>query len=157
MPALMLRTSKPLAVPAPTVRTRTVGAPTAGAPTLRTNTLRADMAADLSRLETQAAVLERDARNSRAILVERGLDLAPERPPYFAWEAARSRWMRKAAKTWRVSVEWADWAVRTSTPYIATGFRLAKRGVVEAAVSLTFAGATLAAFTLAILVIAPPD
>jgi hypothetical protein len=142
MPAVTLRTLKPH-----TVR----------AHTLRAGTLRADMAAELNRLETQAAVLERDARNTRAILVERGLDLAPEPPPTFAWDEARSRWMRNAAKAWRASVKWADWAVRTSTPYVATGFRLAKRGVVEAAVSITFAGATLAAFTLAILVIAPPD
>src|SRR5450631_2027947 len=130
----------------PAVTLRTLKPHTMRAPALRAYALRADMAAELNRLETQAAVLERDARNTRAILIERGLDLAPERPPNFAWGAARSRWMRKAVKAWRGSVAWANWAVRTSTPHIATGFRLAKRGVVEAAVSLTFAGATLAAF-----------
>jgi hypothetical protein len=125
--------------------------------TLRVGTLGADMAAELNRLETQAAVLERDARNARAILIEKGLDLAPERPRYSKWEVAGSRWIRRAIKAWRSSVEWSQWAVRTSMPYLGTGLRLAKRGVVEAAVSVTFAGAAIAAFTLAILIVAPPD
>ena len=120
-------------------------------------TLRADMAAELNRLETQAAVLERDARNARAILIEQGLDLVSEQPRRFAWEAARSRWMHNAAKCWRACAGWTDWTVKTAIPYIATGFRLAKRGAVEATLYCTFAGATIAVFTLAILMFAPPD
>ncbi len=151
MPAVTLRTARPDRLSSAALRATIRRQPLKGA------TLSSDMAAKLNRLETQAAVLERDARNGRSVLVEKGLDLVPDQPRRFAWEAARSRWMRSAAKSWRVSTEWATWAVRTSIPYIATGLRLAKRGAVEAALYCTFAGVTIAVFTLAIVVLAPPD
>jgi hypothetical protein len=151
MPAVTSRAPRLVTTSGTTFRASTRRQPLKGA------TLRADMAAELNRLETQAAVLERDARNARSILVERGLDLVPDQPRRFAWEAARSRWMRSAAKAWRASTEWTTWAARTWTPYIATGFRLAKRGAVEGALYCTFAGVTIAVFTLAIVVLAPPD
>ena len=151
MPAVTLRAPRSDTVAGVTFRATTLRHPPVRA------ALRADMAAELNRLETQAAVLERDARNARSILVERGLDLVPDQPRRFAWEAASSRWIRYAVKAWRASAKWTSWAVRTWTPYIATGFRLAKRGAVEAALYCSFAVVTIAVFTLAIMVLAPPD
>jgi hypothetical protein len=151
MPAVTLRAPTVVASSGATFRATTRRQPLKGA------TLRPDMAAELNRLETQAAVLERDARNGRSVLVERGLDLVTEQPNRFAWEAARSRWIRSAVKAWRASTEWLTGVVRTSTPYIATGFRFAKRGAVEAALYCTFAAVTISVFTLTIVVLAPPD
>jgi hypothetical protein len=115
------------------------------------------MAAELNRLETAAAVLERDVRNGRAMLIERGLNLAPQQQRTIDWENAFLRSAHNVVAAWFSATGAVQRLVRTVSPYVALTFRIAKRCVIEGALSCAIAVGSLAATTLAILMLAPPD
>jgi hypothetical protein len=126
-------------------------------PAVTLRTLRPDVAAELNRLETGAAMLERDARNSHATLVELGFVFTDVPSPFHAWETARFRALRGIARTWRTLHAAGTWLERTArSPRTATALRLARRCAMEGVAYVLIAGGLLIPFTLAILVLAPP-
>jgi hypothetical protein len=118
--------------------------------------LSADMAAKLSQLETATAVLERDTRNGRAVLVERGFGLPLPPAPTMDWDAMRSRWLMRIHFARQVAITaavWLRWLLRG--PF-ATAFRIACRCVIDGAICFVAACGVLAAFAAGIIVLAPP-
>jgi hypothetical protein len=118
--------------------------------------LRDDVARKLNQLETGTAVLERDARNRHALLVERGLanPLRPSRLAHLGTLQAR------ALVRILIACRAAMWPVRwlvAQSPHIATGLRFAKRCAIEGAACVTIALATLVPLAMAIIAIAPPE
>jgi hypothetical protein len=117
--------------------------------------LRADFAAKLSQLETGAAVLERDARNEHAGLIERGFDFPLAKPRFSGWQAAQSGLLGSlagAAQTAAAPIRWA----RQAAPYIAAALRIVRRCLIDGAICIAAALAALIPFALAIIVLAPP-
>jgi hypothetical protein len=125
-------------------------------PAVTLRSLSADMAVKLNQLETATAVLERDTRNGRAVLVERGFGLPQPQAPMVDWEATRSRWLKRIQLARQAAITaavWLRWLLRGP---LATAFRIARRAVVEGAICFLAACGVLAAFALAIIVLAPP-
>jgi hypothetical protein len=125
-------------------------------PAVTLRSLRADMAVKLNQLETATAVLERDTRNGRAVLVERGFGLPLPKAPVVDWEATRARWLRRiqlARQTAIASAVWLRWLLRGP---LATAFRIARRCILDAVICCLAACGVLAASALAIIVLAPP-
>ncbi len=126
-------------------------------PAVTLRSLRPDVAAQLNRLEMGAAVLERDARNSHAALVELGFDFPVARSPFLGLVKARSRALRILGATWgaaRATVGWVDRAARS--PRTATALRITYRTAREGVACVLLAFALLIPMALAIIVLAPP-
>jgi hypothetical protein len=118
--------------------------------------LRDDVVRKLNQLETGAAVLERDARNRHAMLVERGFafPLRPSRLSQF--QALQARCLTQFERARQAAMRPVRWLVAQS-PHILTGLRVARRCVVEGATCVAFAAATLIPLAAVIIMIAPPD
>lgn len=118
--------------------------------------LRADFAAKLSQLETGTAVLERDARKERAGLIERGFDFPLTSTHLADLRAAPSRLLAPFVRLAGPFATALRWLKRTA-PYVAGAFRIGRRCVIDGAICLVIAAVALAPFTLAILLLAPPE
>lgn len=118
--------------------------------------LRTDFAAKLRQLETGAAVLERDARKEQAGLIERGFELPITATHFSGWRAVPSRLLAPLVRIAHAFAAPLRWLKRTA-PYIAGAFRIARRCVIDGAICVVIAAVTLIPFTLAILVLAPPE
>jgi hypothetical protein len=119
--------------------------------------LRPDLAAQLNQLELAAAVLERDARNGRAILIELGL-ASPLAAQHLSWlEAATGLWARTVKRTWRPAVRSFAAVKRIAqSQEVATGVRVTWGMLQEGVVYLSIAFAVMIPLVLAIIVFAPP-
>jgi hypothetical protein len=119
--------------------------------------LRADVAAELRRLETQAAVLERDLRKRRALLIEQGLDISFKQSRKIDPASEIARVAHRMLDHVRAANAAARRFVRRVTPHVVLAFRIAKRCVIEGALSCAIAAGSLAATALAIIALAPPE
>ena len=125
-------------------------------PAVTLRNLSPGMAAKLTQLETATAVLERDTRNGRAVLVERGFGLPAPLAPVLDWDATRSRWLKRIQLARQAAIAVAAWLRWLLWGPLATAFRIARRCVVDGAICFVAACGVLAAFAAAIIVLAPP-
>jgi hypothetical protein len=118
--------------------------------------LRPELAAQLGELELGAALVERDARNGRAMLAEIGIVLPAKRRRLTTAVRGRSEAMLQAAI--RTLLRIAAWHARIlRSPSLAAGLRNIRRWIIDCLVGLALASVTAASLVLAILVMAPPD
>jgi hypothetical protein len=112
----------------------------------------------LNQLELGAAVLERDARNGRAILIELGLDLPPVHRRFVSWHAARIKSRTTLEATSRAAIRSLAWMVRVArNPRLATALRIIRNWITDCVKWLSVACVTLLSLVLVILLVAPPD
>jgi hypothetical protein len=119
--------------------------------------LRPEVAAKLNRLEAGAAMLDRDVRNGHAVLVELGLLRAPRPPRLHAWRSAGAKSVLLLRSTARAASAALDPLRRLlRSPRLAAAWRMALGCTGDSLKFLTLAFATLLAFSLIILLVAPP-
>lgn len=118
--------------------------------------LRAEVASKLNQLETGAAVLERDVRNRRALLAERGFTFPAQHVRHSYWNALGARCRNGLGRTGRAYLAarwWLGWAL----PHIAFAWRVAQRCAIEGLMCLAAAAVALIPLVAAIIVLAPPE
>lgn len=117
--------------------------------------LSADLASKLDKLETQAAVLERDARNGRSITTI-ALNASQTRADFFVVkEAVWPRVFGSAHRVVRSSLVWLHSAARS--PRLHVALRSIREWLLEGVIVLSLTCAALLAVVVAILLLAPPD
>lgn len=117
--------------------------------------LSADLATKLDQLETQAAVLERDARNGRSSTTI-ALNASQTRATFVVVKAAV--WPRvfgSAYRALRSSLVWLDSSARS--PRLHSALRTTRDWLLESVFVLSLTCAALLAVVIAILLLAPPD
>ncbi len=117
--------------------------------------LRPELAAQLSQLELGAALVERDARNGRAMLAEIGIVLPVKRRRLSAVRARSRATLQAAIRTWVLVLAWHVRILKS--PRLAAGVRNTRRWIIDCLTGLSLASVMLASLVLAILVMAPPD
>jgi hypothetical protein len=126
--------------------------------TVTLRSLRPELANKLNELEVGAAVLERDARNGSAVLAELGLALPPIRHRVLGWRQALTRSLKIYRAAFRSAIRCFGWIARLAkSTVLATALRTLRGWLGDAVRCLTLACATLVAFALVILLVAPPD
>lgn len=126
--------------------------------TLDLRSLRPELASKLSELEVGAAVLERDARNGRAILIELGLAPPPRRNRFFGWRATLSRSLTNFRAASRAAIRCLAWIGRiVGGPRLATALRVLRGWLSDGVKCVSLACAMLVALTFVVLLVAPPD
>lgn len=119
--------------------------------------LRPEVAAKLNRLEAGAALLDRDVRNGYAVLVELGLARTPGPPRFHSWQSAcagSAQLLQSVVRTANSSLDPLRRMLRS--PRLAAAWRMAVGYAGDSVKFLMLAFATLLAFSVVILVIAPP-
>jgi len=120
--------------------------------------LRPELAAQLGELELAAAVLERDTRNGRAILVELGIDLPLKRRRLFSLTAVRATLRATLQAAPRAVIRFFAWTMRAvRSPRLTSALRIVRQTITDLLASISLACLTLLSLTLAILLVAPPD
>ena len=117
----------------------------------------AKLAAKLARLESGTAVLERDARNRRALLSELGVASHSSSTRLLRWLTAQSRWLDRLARSGRASLRALAALERGLRPHLATAVRVTWSWLHDVAVIASAACAALIPFVLAILIFATPE
>jgi hypothetical protein len=117
----------------------------------------ANLAAELSRLESATAVLERDARNRRALLSELGIVSHSTSALLLRWLMAQSRWLDRLARSTRAGFRAAVARERALRPHLATAVRVTWSWLHDVAVIGSAACVALIPFVLAILIFATPE
>ena len=112
----------------------------------------------LNQLELGAALLERDARNGRAILTERGIPLPRSRRRIFSLRAGRatSQAILQAATRSRIrSIAWIMRLVRS--PRLSAALRITGYCIIDGVKAISIACVILLLWVLPLLLVAPPD
>ena len=117
----------------------------------------ANLAAKLARLESGTALLERDARNRRALLSELGIASHSSRTRLLRWLAAQSRLLDRLARSGHANFRALAALERGMRPHVATAVRVTWSWLHDVAVIGSAACAALIPFVLAILIFATPE
>jgi hypothetical protein len=115
------------------------------------------LAAKLARLESATAVLERDARNRRALLSELGIASHSSSARLLRWLVAQSRLLARLAGSTRASFRALVAFERAVRPRLATAVRVTWSWLHDVVVIGSAACAALIPFVLAILIFATPE
>jgi hypothetical protein len=117
----------------------------------------ANLAVKLARLESGTAILERDARNRRALLSELGIVSHSSSARLLRWLTAQARWLDRLARLTRASLRALVARERALRPHLATAVRVTWSWLHDVAVIGSAACAALIPFVLAILIFATPE
>jgi hypothetical protein len=126
--------------------------------TLRLRSVCPQLALKLGELEVGTALLDRDTRHGRAALMELGLEFPPAARHAFIWRRAVFTFFNLGSTVLRTADRIYGRGARVvGSPRVANALRIASVWLIEGFKGLSVACAMVVAFTIAILLVAPPD
>ena len=126
--------------------------------TLRLRSVCPELSLKLGELEIGTALLDRDARCGRSVLIELGLELPPRARRALSWRRATFTVLELGSAALRAAVRCQSRTSRAlGSPRVANALRIAAVWLIEGAKGLFVACAMVVTFTITILLVAPPD
>ena len=126
--------------------------------TLRLRSVCPELALKLGDLEVGTALLDRDARRGRSVLIELGFDFPPRARRALSWRRATFTLLEMCSAAFRAAARCRGRTARlVGSPRVTNALRIAAVWLIEGAKGLFVACAMVVIFTITILLVAPPD